>query len=130
MELLVGSKETAAVEYGPEKHASRYDPMGWVPVFRRDHAQTKKPERDDFALWRRFVLLGWCWRRRSGSRVVAAATAAIVVAEIVGIQIHVVAVIVIVGCLVEQPGVLVAVPATILRRTDVVDAGIARERTA
>ena len=35
------------LEHDPEKHALGPRPDGWVPVFRKDHAQKKKIERDD-----------------------------------------------------------------------------------
>src|SRR5882757_6489789 len=68
------------------------------------------------------------------ARVLRVVAAAVVIAvEIVGILVGVVAVIVVIGCLIEQSGAM-AVIGTILGMiapgADVVDAGIARQRTA
>src|SRR5437763_8812340 len=48
-EFALGAAEGGAIRlrHDPEKHALGPRPDGWVPVFRKDHAQIKKTERDD-----------------------------------------------------------------------------------
>src|SRR6267378_1371753 len=54
-----GERRCARLEHDPEKHALGPRPDGWVPVFRKDHAPTKRKSgmtirRKVIPLWRFF----------------------------------------------------------------------------